>query len=69
VVPLSLSGSEFLVFLRKGQQKNINWAGNPYTKVDSPGTDYLKPRSSFKRWSESVIGMSTEWSEESGKYL
>lgn len=67
VVPLTLSGSEFLVFFRKGQQKNINWAGNPYEKKESAGSNYLKPRSSFKRWSESVVGMSTDWSEESSK--
>lgn len=65
VIPLTLSGSEFLVFLRNGQQKNISWAGNPYEKTGSAVTNYLKPRSSFKRWSESVIGTSIDWSEES----
>lgn len=66
VVPLTLSGSEFLVFLRKGQEKEIHWAGNPYHKASSSGIRYLEPRSSFKRWTESVMGTSREWTEDEG---
>lgn len=32
VVPLSLSGTDFLVFFRKGKLNEIKWAGNPYEK-------------------------------------
>lgn len=49
VVPLAISGSEFLVFLRRGKKKEIYWAGNPYQKASIPGTCYLEPRSNFKR--------------------
>lgn len=66
VVPLAISGSEFLVFLRKGKAKEVHWAGNPYEKDKIHGTNYLEPRSSFKRWSESVIGTSREWTEDEG---
>ncbi|RDW85559.1 hypothetical protein BP5796_03884 [Coleophoma crateriformis] len=62
LVPLSFGdGNDFLVFFRKGQQKQMTWAGNPYEKKYRPGTDYLEPRASFQRWSETVAGMSPEW--------
>jgi light-regulated signal transduction histidine kinase (bacteriophytochrome) len=66
VVPLTLSGTDFLVFLRKGQVKEVNWAGNAYGRLVSPGTSYPEPRSSFKRWSENVVGTSREWTEDEG---
>jgi light-regulated signal transduction histidine kinase (bacteriophytochrome) len=68
VIPLSLTGSEFLVFLRKGREKEINWAGNPYEKDDNAGRSYLEPRSSFKRWNESVKGSSRAWTEDESKF-
>ncbi|KAF7956144.1 hypothetical protein EAE96_005064 [Botrytis aclada] len=64
VIPLSLSGSDFLVFFRKGQLKEVKWAGNPNAKIYKPGTQYLEPRASFKRWSQQVIGTSREWTRE-----
>lgn len=66
VLPLSLTGSEFLVFFRRGREKEIHWAGNPYGKTKKPGQSYLEPRSSFKRWIESVKGTSREWTEDQG---
>ncbi|KAM3087730.1 hypothetical protein ACMFMG_001806 [Clarireedia jacksonii] len=54
VIPLALSGSDFLVFFRKGQLKEVNWAGNPHKKKFKPGTSYLEPRASFRRWIESA---------------
>jgi light-regulated signal transduction histidine kinase (bacteriophytochrome) len=66
VVPLTLSGTDFLVFFRRGKLKEIQWAGNPYEKKVAAGTEYLEPRSSFKRWSENVIGTSREWTEDEG---
>jgi light-regulated signal transduction histidine kinase (bacteriophytochrome) len=68
VIPLALSGADFLVFFRKGKQKEIHWAGNPNEKKTLRGTNYLEPRSSFKRWSESVTGTSREWTEDQGTY-
>lgn len=62
LVPLSLSGSDFIVFFRNGQTCEIRWAGNPYDKTIREGTDgYLKPRSSFAAWSEIVAGKCKEW--------
>ena len=64
-VPLSIGGSDFIVFFRKGQIRNVKWAGNPYEKVIKEGTsNYLEPRSSFKAWHETVVGKCREWSEE-----
>ncbi|KAF1995374.1 hypothetical protein P154DRAFT_445573 [Amniculicola lignicola CBS 123094] len=65
VVPLSSSGSDFIVFFRKGQLKEVKWAGNPYEKFKRSSPDgYLEPRSSFKIWRETVVGKCREWAEE-----
>ncbi|GAB7366462.1 hypothetical protein MBLNU230_g8257t1 [Neophaeotheca triangularis] len=65
LVPLSASGSDFIVFFRKGQLKEVKWAGNPYEKFVKEGTEgYLEPRKSFRTWSETVVGKCREWTEE-----
>ncbi|KAI1120692.1 hsp90-like protein [Nemania abortiva] len=64
-VPLSVGGNDFIVFFRKGQVREVKWAGNPYEKMIKAGTShFLEPRSSFKTWRETVIGKCREWSEE-----
>lgn len=64
-VPLSVGGHDFIVFFRKGQTKEVKWAGNPYEKVIKDGTSsFLEPRKSFKVWHEVVLGKCREWSEE-----
>ncbi|KAH6679485.1 putative cyanobacterial phytochrome B [Halenospora varia] len=65
LVPLSIGGSDFIVFFRKGQVKEVKWAGNPYEKFIKEGTEgYLEPRKSFKTWSETIVGKCREWTEE-----
>ncbi|KAK6441384.1 hypothetical protein LTR95_002382 [Oleoguttula sp. CCFEE 5521] len=65
LVPLSSSGHDFIVFFRKGQLKEVKWAGNPYEKFIKEGTEgYLEPRKSFRTWSETVVGKCREWTEE-----
>ena len=65
LVPLSVGGGDFIVFFRKGQLKEVKWAGNPYEKFLKEGTEgYLEPRKSFKTWSETVVGKCREWTEE-----
>ncbi|KAK3956756.1 hypothetical protein QBC32DRAFT_202007 [Pseudoneurospora amorphoporcata] len=64
-VPLSVGGSDFIVFFRKGQVREVKWAGNPHEKnIQAGSTAYLEPRKSFKVWYETVIGKSRGWSEE-----
>lgn len=64
-VPLSVGGNDFIVFFRKGQLKEVQWAGNPYEKNIRQGTAaYLEPRASFKVWNEIVIGKCRAWDEE-----
>ncbi|KAF3761479.1 red/farred photochromic bili protein photoreceptor [Cryphonectria parasitica EP155] len=64
-VPLSVGGHDFIVFFRKGQVREVKWAGNPYEKVVQEGTqNYLEPRKSFQVWHETVLGKCREWSEE-----
>ncbi|KAL8686884.1 MAG: hypothetical protein Q9218_006795, partial [Villophora microphyllina] len=65
LVPLSVGGSDFIVFFRKGQLREVKWAGNPYEKFIKEGTEgYLEPRKSFKTWSETVVGKCKDWTEE-----
>lgn len=65
IVPLSVDGEDFIVFFRRGQLKEVKWAGNPYEKFIKEGTEgYLEPRKSFKTWSETVVGRCREWTEE-----
>ncbi|KAL5371579.1 hypothetical protein DPSP01_014171 [Paraphaeosphaeria sporulosa] len=65
VVPISVGGSDFIVFFRKSQLKEVKWAGNPYENIIKEGTEgYFEPRKSFKTWSEIVVGTSREWTGE-----
>ncbi|KAL3426371.1 hsp90-like protein [Phlyctema vagabunda] len=78
-VPLGVGGNNFLVFFRRGQLREVKWAGyvprpnpnstqrteyNPYHKSYKHGSEYLEPRTSFKRWVETISGMSREWTED-----
>lgn len=65
LVPLSTGGHDFIAFFRRGQLREVKWAGNPYEKVIRTGTNaYLEPRKSFKVWSETIVGKCRDWSEE-----
>ncbi|KAK0931403.1 hypothetical protein LTR91_000352 [Friedmanniomyces endolithicus] len=65
LVPLSTAGQDFIVFFRRGQMREVKWAGNPYEKYIKEGTEgYLEPRKSFRTWSEKVLGKCREWTEE-----
>ena len=64
-VPLSSQGEDFIVFFRRGQSREVKWAGNPYEKFVKEGTEgYLEPRKSFKQWSETIIGKCRDWKEQ-----
>ena len=64
-VPLSHHGEDFIVFFRKGVSQEVKWAGNPYEKFVKEGTEgYLEPRTSFKSWSETIVGRCRDWTEE-----
>ena len=65
LVPLAVGGGDFIVFFRKGQLREVKWAGNPYEKFIKQGTEgYLEPRKSFKVWSETIVGKCKDWTEE-----
>ncbi|KAG9003263.1 Light-sensor Protein kinase [Tulasnella sp. JGI-2019a] len=61
-VPLSPGGQDFVVFLRRGQMKDVMWAGKP----QKPGTGAasLEPRTSFKAWTEAILGRCRAWTDE-----
>lgn len=46
-VPLSAGGNDFIAFLRKGQLREVHWAGKPYKEGQEKGAS-LEPRQSFK---------------------
>lgn len=62
-VPLSPGGGDFIALMRKGQLRDVHWAGKPF----KPGTDasaVLEPRKSFKAWKETVSGRCRAWTDE-----
>ncbi|KAK7056633.1 hypothetical protein VNI00_002350 [Paramarasmius palmivorus] len=62
-VPLSSGGNDFIAFLRRGQPRNVHWAGKPF-KSGGEATAVLEPRKSFKIWSEKVAGRGRAWTDE-----
>ncbi|QSZ35239.1 hypothetical protein DSL72_008108 [Monilinia vaccinii-corymbosi] len=64
VMPLNPSGDDFLVFFRRGQLREVRWAGNPYERIPSTDSQYLEPRSSFTRWTETIKGTSKTWNAD-----
>lgn len=64
-VPLTArAGQDFIVFLRKGQAREVQWAGKPYKDEQSGDAASLEPRQSFKTWSETVLGRSRAWTDD-----
>jgi light-regulated signal transduction histidine kinase (bacteriophytochrome)/CheY-like chemotaxis protein len=64
-VPLSGGGDDFIVFFRGGVLQEVKWAGNPYEKFVKEGTEgYLEPRTSFKAWSETIVGRCRDWTDD-----
>ena len=65
LVPLTVSGDDFIIFFRKSQLQEVRWAGNPYEKFVKEGTEgYLEPRKSFRMWTETVVGRCKTWTDE-----
>ena len=65
LVPLTVIGTDFIVFFRKSQVQEVKWAGNPYEKYVKEGTEgYLEPRKSFRMWTEKVHGRCKAWTDE-----
>jgi len=64
-VPLTAkAGQDFIVFLRKGQVKEVQWAGKPYKDEQTDQGASLEPRKSFKTWNETVVGRSRAWTDD-----
>jgi len=64
-VPLTVkAGQDFIVFLRKGQAREVQWAGKPYKDEATGSSASLEPRKSFKTWSETVTGRSRVWTDD-----
>lgn len=63
-MPLSAGGKDFIAFLRKGQPRQVHWAGKPYKDSTAGAQALLEPRKSFKIWSETVSGRCRAWTDE-----
>jgi signal transduction histidine kinase len=63
-IPLTAkAGQDFIVFFRKSQTIEVQWAGKPYKDEVHSEAASLEPRKSFKTWSEMIIGRSRPWSD------
>ncbi|TRM64908.1 hypothetical protein BD626DRAFT_454990 [Schizophyllum amplum] len=62
-VPLSSGGQDFMAFLRRGQPRDVRWAGKPF-KDGTSAQARLEPRKSFKTWKETVAGRCRAWTDE-----
>ncbi|KAK4052615.1 hypothetical protein OIO90_004243 [Microbotryomycetes sp. JL221] len=61
-IPLTSKGQDFVVFVRRGIEEEVSWAGNPC--VGKPeGESKLEPRHSFKLYKEIVRGKSRPWTD------
>ncbi|KAF8909011.1 hypothetical protein CPB84DRAFT_1813256 [Gymnopilus junonius] len=63
-IPLSSGGKDFIAFLRRGQPRQMHWAGRPYKGEEHGKGSVLEPRKSFKIWSETVAGRCRMWTDE-----
>ena len=64
-LPMSRSGSDFVVLFRREAARSVNWAGDP-AKLAIQNTEgvRLSPRKSFESWKETVRGKSEIWSKQ-----
>jgi light-regulated signal transduction histidine kinase (bacteriophytochrome) len=62
-IPLSASGSDFLILFRREQLMEIHWAGNTQERFELFGNQNAEPAASFQRWVEHVVNTSREWTE------
>ncbi|KAI9763411.1 MAG: Light-sensor Protein kinase [Geoglossum simile] len=67
LVPLSITGQDFLVFFRKAELQMVKWGGNPYESRDNEKAS-LEPRKSFKLWTETISNRSRSWTYEQLEY-
>jgi light-regulated signal transduction histidine kinase (bacteriophytochrome) len=65
LVPFSGNGTDFIVFFRKTQIKEIRWAGYTYEHSAKEGTEgCLQSRKTFGTWSEMGVAQCCEWTEQ-----
>ncbi|KAG8782336.1 Light-sensor Protein kinase [Ceratobasidium sp. 428] len=62
-VPLSAGSKNFIALMRKGQLRDVYWAGKP-RKPGTGGPAALEPRKSFKAWKQTVSGWCRAWTDE-----
>lgn len=62
-IPISRRPRDYLIFLRREEPYEVNWAGNPEKPVElGPNGSRLTPRKSFETWMELRRGYSAPWS-------
>jgi light-regulated signal transduction histidine kinase (bacteriophytochrome) len=61
-MPISRIHKHYLLWFRPEQVYTVEWAGNPYEKVQAAAdTRPLTPRLSFESWRETIHGQSMPW--------
>ncbi|KAI9863213.1 MAG: Light-sensor Protein kinase [Trichoglossum hirsutum] len=63
LIPLSITGQDFLVFFRRAELQTVKWGGNPYERGDNDKAS-LEPRKSFRIWTETISNRSRDWTPE-----
>ncbi|KAH0566160.1 hypothetical protein GP486_000442 [Trichoglossum hirsutum] len=63
LIPLSITGRDFLVFFRRAELQTVKWGGNPYERDDNDKAS-LEPRKSFRIWTETISNRSRDWTSE-----
>jgi PAS domain S-box-containing protein len=61
-MPVSSSGSEYLLWFRHERRRTVAWGGNPNEhEVDVDHPEQLSPRRSFAKWYQLVEGTADAW--------
>lgn len=65
VLAVRLPGTDAtLLWLRREQIEEIEWAGNPHKHVPLDPAARLNPRTSFESWKQTVSGRARRWTQE-----
>ncbi|OQV11121.1 Response regulator receiver domain-containing protein isoform 1 [Cladophialophora immunda] len=59
-IPLSANPTDFVLFFRKDQHKEVHWAGSPSVSLSGSRTS----KSAFRKWTERVHGTCIGWTRD-----
>ncbi|CAO1636867.1 unnamed protein product [Sympodiomycopsis kandeliae] len=62
-IPLTEASADFIVFIRRAQNRTVSWAGKPFKEGHEEKAS-LEPRKSFKLWNQTITGTCRAWKDE-----